>query len=127
MKELEAIAPIKDWALEDTRVYDFGQNVAGYPRITVSGAPWAKVIIDFGEVLAQDGSWDNRNYRRARATLTYTLAGQGTEIWWPVFTFQGYRYARVRIEGRPHFRISCRSPQALCPMWRADSNEASTR
>ncbi|RYH02564.1 alpha-L-rhamnosidase [Salipiger sp. IMCC34102] len=99
VKELAPIAPVEDWDLDGARVYDFGQNVAGYPRIEVTGAAGAKVTIDFGEVLAQDGSWDNRNYRLARATLTYTLAGEGAETWSPVFTFQGYRYARVRIEG----------------------------
>ncbi|MBS1301365.1 alpha-L-rhamnosidase [Loktanella sp. SALINAS62] len=99
VQELASLQPQSDWEADGAHIYDFGQNVAGYPRITVRGSAGAKVSIDFGEVLAQDGTWDNRNYRAARAALTYTLSGDGDQTWSPMFTFQGYRYARVQIEG----------------------------
>ncbi len=99
VQELPPLAPLKSWAEGDATVHDFGQNVAGYTRITVTGAPGAKVVIDFAEVLDGAGKIDRRNYRAARASLTYTLAGEGEEVWQPMFTFMGYRYARVRIEG----------------------------
>ena len=97
--ELEPLAPLKSWAEGDATIHDFGQNVAGYTRISVSGQAGAKVTIDFAEVLDKEGLFDRRNYRAARAALTYTLSGEGTEVWAPMFTFVGFRYARVRIEG----------------------------
>lgn len=99
VQELEPLAPIESWKEDDATIYDFGQNVAGYTRITVKGAIGAKVTIDFSEVLDENGKIDRRNYRAARAALTYTLSGQGDETWQPMFTFMGYRYARLRIEG----------------------------
>ena len=80
-------------------IYDFAQNAAGYVRFTVQGDAGAKIRIDHSEILGPDQTFDNRNYRSARAALTYVLAGDGPEIYQPTFTFQGFRYARVTIEG----------------------------
>lgn len=80
-------------------IYDFGQNAAGYVRFTVEGDAGAKVRVEHAEVLGPDQFFDNRNYRSARAELTYVLAGDGAETYQPTFTFQGFRYARVTIEG----------------------------
>ncbi|MGJ8590287.1 MAG: family 78 glycoside hydrolase catalytic domain [Yoonia sp.] len=99
VKELEAIAPVESWIEDGKQIFDFGQNVAGYPSISVRGAAGAKIFIDFGEVLGQSKTWDNRNYRAARAALSYILSGDDIETWQPMFTFQGYRYARVSVEG----------------------------
>src|SRR5262249_425671 len=39
---------------------------------------------------------------RARATDTYILAGRGTEVWEPHFTYHGFRYVEVTgFPGRP--------------------------
>lgn len=99
VRELDALDPVETWQDGDAQIYDFGQNVAGYTAITVRGSAGAKVTIDFAEMLGPDRAFDRRNYRRARAALTYTLSGNGEEHWKPVFTFAGYRYARVRISG----------------------------
>ncbi|QDY71011.1 alpha-L-rhamnosidase [Qingshengfaniella alkalisoli] len=99
VKELDSLKPVGSWTVGDAVIYDFGQNVAGYTRIRVKGAAGAKVYIDFAEVLGPNGEFDNRNYRVARAALSYTLSGDGEECWAPMFTFMGYRYARVTIEG----------------------------
>lgn len=80
-------------------IYDFAQNAAGYVRFTVQGDAGAKIRVEHAEVLGPDDVFDNRNYRSARAELTYVLAGGGAEIYQPTFTFQGFRYARVTIEG----------------------------
>ncbi|MFN3274252.1 MAG: family 78 glycoside hydrolase catalytic domain [Paracoccus sp. (in: a-proteobacteria)] len=98
--ELPPIAPVKSWRDDQGRmVHDFGQNAAGYPRISVRGAAGARLYIDHAEVLDKDGSFDNRNYREARAAFSYVLNGQGEEVWAPVFSFVGFRYARIAITG----------------------------
>lgn len=100
VSELPAMDPVASWADGDATVFDFGQNAAGYTRIRVAGDEGAKIIITFSEVLGPDRSFDNRNYRKARAALTYTLSGNGEEEWEPTFTFMGFRYARVQIDGQ---------------------------
>jgi alpha-L-rhamnosidase len=50
-------------------------------------------------VLGPERAFDNRNYRSARAEVHYTLSGKGEETYEPVFTFMGFRYARVTILG----------------------------
>ncbi len=100
VRELPAIAVVKSWPdAEGRTVYDFGQNAAGNVALRVSGSAGARVIVEHGEVLDPDGQFYNGNYRGADARLEYTLAGTGEESYTPTFTFQGYRYVRVTIEG----------------------------
>lgn len=100
VRELDALTAVKAWTdAEGRTVFDFAQNIGGYVAISVSGSAGAKVTVEHAEVLDKDGNFYNVNYRTAEATLTYTLAGQGTEEYRPHFTFQGFRYARVTIEG----------------------------
>ena len=98
--ELAPIAPVASWVEGDGRpVHDFGQNVGGYVRFTVQGAAGDMVKIEYSEVLGPEKFFDNRNYRSARAQLHYTLKGGAPETYAPMFTFFGYRYARVTTTG----------------------------
>lgn len=100
VRELVPLKAKKNWnEPSGATIYDFGQNVGGYIRISVKGTKGATVRIEHTEVLGPNGEFDNRNYRSARAELRYTLSGEGEEIYAPVFTFMGYRFARVTIEG----------------------------
>ncbi len=85
-------------------VFDFGQNVSGWTRITVSSATGTTITARFAELLAADGTVDMANLRLARATDRFTLAGTtpGTdpaETLEPRFTYHGFRY--VEVEGYP--------------------------
>ena len=96
VKELEALTPIDHWDDESGRmVLDFGQNVAGYLHIQAKGNPGDRIQIEYSEVLGPDRFFDNRNYRGARAAAEYILKGGAPESWSPMFTFMGYRYARL--------------------------------
>ena len=75
-------------------ILDFGQNVVGRLRITVSGDAGHTVTLRHAEVL-EHGELGIRPLRRAKATDQYTLAGDGQETWEPRFTFHGFRYAEV--------------------------------
>ncbi|AJY47748.1 alpha-L-rhamnosidase [Martelella endophytica] len=100
VRELEPLRPVEAWDdAEGRHIYDFGQNAGGYVRFTVRGAAGARLYVDHAEVLGPEKAFDNRNYRSARAALGYTLKGEGDEVYAPVFTFTGFRYARVAIEG----------------------------
>ncbi len=82
------------------KIYDFGQNSAGYVSFTVKGEPGAKVVVEHSEVLDKDGNFYNQNLRSAEARLEYILKGGGEESYRPHFTFQGFRYARVTLSGK---------------------------
>ena len=98
VKELAPFSPIDSWTEDDgRRVFDFGQNAGAYIRIRLKGKAGASVRIEHSEVLGPDRFFDNRNYRSARAELTYTLKGDGEETYAPLFTFMGFRYARVTL------------------------------
>ncbi|NLE17979.1 MAG: family 78 glycoside hydrolase catalytic domain, partial [Propioniciclava sp.] len=75
-------------------ILDFGQNLVGRLRITLAGPAGTTVTLRHAEVL-EGGELATRPLRAARATDTYTLAGTGTEVWAPRFTFHGFRYAEV--------------------------------
>lgn len=100
VRELDALAVSRQWTDADGRtVYDFSQNIGGYVAFTVRGEAGARVTVEHAEVLDKDGNFYNVNYRTAAARIEYTLSGQGEEHYRPHFTFQGFRYARVTIEG----------------------------
>jgi alpha-L-rhamnosidase len=102
VKELEPLLEVAT-SFTDAQgrtVYDFGQNSGGYVRFTVSGERGAKVIVEHAEILDQDGQFYNVNYRSAEARIEYILKGGGDETYAPTFTFFGFRYARVTIEGK---------------------------
>ncbi|MCA0294891.1 MAG: glycoside hydrolase family 78 protein [Actinobacteria bacterium] len=73
---------------------DFGQNLVGRLRIRVSGEAGTTITLRHAEVL-EHGELGVRPLRVAKATDTYTLAGDGVEEWAPSFTFHGFRYAEV--------------------------------
>lgn len=100
VKELAPIAPIDQWRdIEGRSLYDFGQNAGAYIRLRVRGKEGASVRVEHSEILGPDKAFDNRNYRSARAELRYVLSGEGEETYAPLFTFMGFRYARVTLEG----------------------------
>ncbi|MDB5529825.1 MAG: Bacterial alpha-L-rhamnosidase [Devosia sp.] len=101
VRELAALEPVANHTDDaGRRVYDFGQNSGGYVAFTVRGQAGARIIVEHAEILDKDGQFYNGNLRTAAARLEYALSGNGDEHYRPTFTFQGFRYARVTIEGQ---------------------------
>ncbi len=80
-------------------VFDLGQNIVGWPLITIPVEKDHTVTIRFAEMLNQDGSMYTANYRSAKSIDSYTSAKSGTISWKPTFTFHGFRY--VELSGLP--------------------------
>lgn len=76
------------------KVLDFGQNMAGYVALEISGERGSRVKLSFGEVLDSEGNFYNENYRTATSEVTYILSG-GKDYFKPKFSFQGFRYVRI--------------------------------
>jgi len=77
-------------------VYDLGQNFAGWPEITVSGAAGMAVKLTPGELLATTGLVTQANVG-GPVWFSYTPRGTAAETWHPRFSFTGFRY--VQVEG----------------------------
>ena len=129
VRVVRTIAPTRSFEVGDgATIYDFGQNMSGWTRLTVSGPAGARVTIRHGHGVHPDGSLDDRSNtysygddvefhleavargeqgfedygegydHRARQTDTYVLAGTGSETWEPRFTLHGFRYAEVSCD-----------------------------
>ena len=106
-KKLLEVAPGK-W------IFDMGQNMAGWCRVTVpDAAAGTTIILRYGESLTYKGQNTinlNKhkkgrvylfvaNLRSAKQTDTLILNGKGPITWHPVFTTHGFRF--VEMTGYP--------------------------
>lgn len=80
-------------------IYDLGQNIAGWPRLSAQGPKGTTIKLRTAEELGEDGLLDTATNRGAAATDTYILSGQGPETYEPRFTYHGFRY--VELTGYP--------------------------
>ncbi len=90
----------------ETAVIDLGQNMVGWPQFTVDGAKGTLLTLRFGEMLndsgkasrgndGPEGSVYTANYRSARSTNKYYLAGGGPETYHTEYSFYGFRYVSI--------------------------------
>jgi hypothetical protein len=79
-------------------VYDFGQNCASMPKLTVKGPAGASVRLTPGELLDGNGLVTQRS-SGGPSYYTYALKGGGAETWAPRFFYYGSRYLQVETSG----------------------------
>lgn len=89
MKTLKSVSLVKGDGFYDV---DFGQNIAGWTRITVSGEAGTRITMDYG---AHGANIEGKPLQ----TEVYTLKGGGVEVWEPDFTYNGF--SKVRVTGFP--------------------------
>ena len=83
-------------------IFDMGQNMVGWCRLSVRGPAGTTVSLRHAETLRDDGTLYLDNIRGARVTDLYTLKGKGTEVYEPRFTYHGFRYVEVKgFPGKP--------------------------
>ncbi|MFI6691198.1 family 78 glycoside hydrolase catalytic domain [Streptomyces sp. NPDC050433] len=100
IRRIEEIAPVRIRTTAPGRaIVDFGQNLAGWVRLTVSGEAGRTITLRFAELLTLDGELETDTNRSAAATDRYTLRSESEETWEPAFTFHGFQY--VEIDGWP--------------------------
>ncbi|MBP5420063.1 MAG: family 78 glycoside hydrolase catalytic domain [Bacteroidales bacterium] len=92
----EASKKTKREIAPSVKVADMGQNLAGFPQITVRGKRGQKITLVVSENLNEYGVCDQRQIGRQHF-YEYTLKGSGEETWHPHFSYYGYRY--VQVEG----------------------------
>ena len=77
-------------------LYDFGQNGSGIVELKVRGKRGSVIKLVPGELINK-GKEVNQKASGSPFYYTYTLKGEGVEIWRPKFTYYGFRY--VQVEG----------------------------
>ena len=78
-------------------IYDFGQNAAGVLYLNVKADEDTKITLRHGEMLDGDKLY-TANLRAARCVDEF-ICRRGRQILTPTFTFHGFRYAEVIIDG----------------------------
>ena len=104
IKEKE-MAPVSITKHGDGYIYDFGQSNAGICRLKIQGERGQKVVMRFADSLLDDGDlnigqvWFVReHWDRDKEIVhndTYICKGDGVEVYEPMFTYHGFRYAKV--------------------------------
>ncbi len=100
IRVMERITPRLVTAISpSTYILDMGQNMAGWLQIKVKGNRGQRIVLRYAETLQPNGDLYTANLRDAKVTDSYTLDGEGEEVWHPVFVFHGFRY--VSVTGYP--------------------------
>ena len=80
-------------------LYDFGENLAGLPRLKIRGAKGQRISVQAGEILDDDGNLNVCGMRFQPEGMgqryIYTCSGNGVEEYKPSFTYFGMRYCLV--------------------------------
>ncbi len=98
----EPVKIMERYAVKDTLrhdsilVLDMGQNLSGFPEITVEGKRGQYLKLTPGETLTKEGLVNQKQTGRPHY-YTYIIKGGTTETWHPRFSYYGYRY--LQLEG----------------------------
>lgn len=83
------------------KLYDVGKNITGWVEIDVIGESGTEITLSFSEVLNEKGELEKIPLRSARCEDHYILSGKMKgEKYEPRFTYHGFRYFTVRINGK---------------------------
>lgn len=93
VREVPAVAILR--SPTGSPILDFGQNLAGRVRLRLRGKRGTIVRLRHAEILDENGGLYLDNLRGAAATDEVVLAGTGEEVFDPIFTYHGFRYAEV--------------------------------
>lgn len=95
--EIEKASTTTKRAVDSSAVLlDMGQNLAGFPEVTLKGKPGQKVTMVVGEKVTDNNAVDQRQTGRQHS-YTYTLGSDRPETWHPRFSYYGFRY--IQLEG----------------------------
>ena len=104
IKAIQTLQPIQTNAISSSViVYDLGQNASLIPRLTAHGQAGAVIQITPAELTNTEGTVNRRSCGGGSAYWQYTLAGNGTETWFPRFFYHGSRFLQVQLTAAPGF------------------------
>lgn len=84
---------------ENKYIFDFGRNISGYVRLSVTGESGDMIELRFAEKLTPEGEPEYHNmqihYRNAPFALDRFICSGKSFTWSPRFTYHGFRYAEI--------------------------------
>lgn len=98
VKEIARFKPTVFYQENGVMRLDFGQNFAGFITFEAEGDEGAVITLRHAEVLNEDKTLYYENLRTVQATDQVILSGKKA-VFDPKFTFHGFRYAEITIEG----------------------------
>lgn len=104
IRNIGEIAPERIYTAPDgSQVVDFGQNIAGWVRISMHGQRSDAVTLAHSELLNEDGTLNMDyltsaapNYPLPMQTDTYIFGDDRSVVYEPQFTYHGFRYVAVK-------------------------------
>lgn len=109
VKISETLAPVATAEpLPGVMVYDFGKNIAGICRLTISGERGSMVVMRHAEILNAEnlspstgapGTINASSCRSAANRDVFILSGDGIEVFEPSLVYHGFRYMELTCEG----------------------------
>lgn len=101
VREKETFTPIVMKTPNGETVLDFGQNIAGYVRMTLRcGEPGQVVTLVHGEALDENGNFTQKNIRTDEKIklqeVEYIMKGEEIEEYTPLFSIFGFQYVLLK-------------------------------
>jgi len=130
---------VRNWKIDDHKyIFDIGQNIAGFIKLTAIGEEGDELIIRYAERIDETNNlnyYDMDNFLKSCLFQTDKVILNGKEIVWsPMFVYHGFRYieisgirdvSKVRVSGlfvhqdvKRRTEFSCSDP-FLTRMFRA--------
>lgn len=96
VRQIDVLRPV--WIRPDNGGYlvDFGQVMAGRIGVWCQGPAGTEIVIEHSEVLDEQQHFLNNILGKHKDQRdVFVLSGTGREYYEPLFTFHGFRYARI--------------------------------
>ncbi|NQU87102.1 MAG: family 78 glycoside hydrolase catalytic domain, partial [Mariniphaga sp.] len=95
LREQITVDPIAlDEPVPGEYVYDLGQNIVGWAKVSFKAEKGDTIKMRFAELLHEDGTVAQENLRSAKAIDMIISNGEDLE-WEPKFTYHGFRYVQI--------------------------------
>lgn len=108
IRRIKTLPPVAVIAGRDGKwIFDLGQNIAGWARISLQAPAGTQLTLRFAEILSPEGQSVNlittgHHATGLEQTDIYVCKGGGVETWSPRFTYHGFRYVEVTgLPGKP--------------------------
>ncbi len=95
IKLARKVKPISYYNVGNSRIYDFGENFAGFCEITLTAPKGTKIKLKHSELIYQDGKQRLSTNKQAKAEDSYICCGKSNETFRPEFTYHCFRYVKV--------------------------------
>ena len=93
---IRTLDPVESWKTEGGKtMFDFGENGAGIPRVTVIGKRGDVVRLEHSEYLTLERTLNKKSLNRAASTDEFILADNKPTVCMPKFSWHGYQFMTV--------------------------------